>query len=110
MGKSDLIKGHLDPLVMAILEREPLHGYGVIEELRRRSRGEFDLPEGTVYPALHRLERAGLLKSSWAEGAGRRRRVYELTRKGRTALAGRRAEWTGFSAAMAAVLGGDSRG
>ena len=110
MGASDLIKGHLDPLVMAILESEPLHGYGVIEELRRRSRGEFDLPEGTVYPALHRLERAGLLKSSWAEGAGRRRRVYELTRKGRTALAGRRAEWSGFSAAVAAVLGGESRG
>jgi DNA-binding PadR family transcriptional regulator len=58
MGATDLIKGHLDPLVMAIVEREPMHGYQVIEELRRRSSGDFDLPEGSVYPALYRLERA----------------------------------------------------
>lgn len=89
---------------MAIVEREPLHGYAIIEELRRRSRGEFDLPEGTVYPALHRLERAGLLSSSWAEGQGRRRRVYRLTRKGRGALQARREEWHGFSSAVRAVL------
>src|ERR687891_993988 len=102
---SELIKGHLDPLVMAILESGPLHGYGVIEELRRRSRGEFDLPEGTVYPALHRLERAGLLSSSWAVESGRRRRVYVLTRKGRKALQESREEWSGFSSAVASVLG-----
>ena len=104
MGSSDLIKGHLDPLLMAIVEREPLHGYAIIEELLRRSRGEFDLPEGTVYPALHRLERAGLLESSWAVESGRRRRVYKLTRKGRNALEERRAEWRGFSSAIGAVL------
>lgn len=106
MRAPDLIKGHLDPLLMAIVEREPLHGYAIIDELRRRSRGEFDLPEGTVYPALHRLERAGALTSSWAEGAGRRRRVYRLTRKGRRALQASRDEWKGFSSAVAAVLGG----
>ena len=106
MGTSDLIKGHLDPLLMAIVEREPLHGYAIIEELRRRSRGEFDLPEGTVYPALHRLERAGLLASSWAVESGRRRRVYELTRKGRKALQERRQEWRGFSSTVATVLEG----
>lgn len=104
MGTPDLIKGHLEPLLMAIVEREPLHGYAIIEELRRRSRGEFDLPEGTVYPALHRLERAGLLSSAWAEGEGRRRRIYRLTRKGRTALRARRNEWQGFSRAVRAVL------
>jgi DNA-binding PadR family transcriptional regulator len=105
MGANDLIKGHLDPLLMAIVEREPMHGYAIIEELRRRSRGEFDLPEGTVYPALHRLERAGLLSSSWDAASGRRRRVYELTRKGSRALGESRAEWRGFSSAVGAVLG-----
>ena len=105
MGSADLIKGHLDPLLMAIVERESLHGYAIIEELRRRSRGEFDLPEGTVYPALHRLERAGLLSSSWAVEGGRRRRVYELTRKGRKALQESREQWSGFSSAVASVLG-----
>lgn len=106
MGAPDLIKGHLDPLLMAIVEREPLHGYAIIHELRRRSGGEFDLPEGTVYPALHRLEHAGALTSSWAEGPGRRRRVYEITRKGRRALESSREEWRGFSSAVATVLGG----
>ena len=101
---NDLIKGHLDPLVMAVVEQGPLHGYAIIEELRRRSRGEFDLPEGTVYPALHRLERLGYLSSRWDEGRGRRRRVYELTRAGRKALATKREEWRGFRSAISAVL------
>ena len=101
---NDLIKGHLDPLVMAVVEQGPLHGYAVIEELRRRSGGEFDLPEGTVYPALHRLERLGYLSSRWDEGSGRRRRVYELTRAGRKALATKRDEWRGFRSAISAVL------
>src|ERR687891_2524640 len=96
---SDLIKGHLDPLVMAVVEQGPLHGYAIIDELRRRSRGEFDLPEGTVYPALHRLERAGLLSSSWAVESGRPRRVYVLTRKGSKALQESRAQGSGFSSA-----------
>lgn len=101
---NDLIKGHLDPLVMAVVEQGPLHGYAIIEELRRRSRGEFDLPEGTVYPALHRLERLGYLSSRWDEGSGRRRRVYELTRAGRKALVAKRDEWRGFRSAISAVL------
>ncbi|HVF52846.1 MAG TPA: helix-turn-helix transcriptional regulator [Actinomycetota bacterium] len=103
---SELIKGHLDPLVMAVVEQGPLHGYAIIEELRRRSQGEFDLPEGSVYPALHRLERLGYLSSRWDENAGRRRRVYELTRSGRKALAAKRDEWTGFRNAVTSVLEG----
>ena len=101
---SDLIKGHLEPLVMAVVEQSPLHGYAIIEELRRRSSGEFDLPEGTVYPALHRLERQGHLTSKWDDSKGRRRRVYELTRKGRKALATKREEWTGFRSAVSSIL------
>ena len=56
---SEQLKGHLDPLVMAVLEGGPAHGYAIIEALRARSGGVFDLPEGTIYPALHRLERGG---------------------------------------------------
>ena len=103
---SELIKGHLDPLVMAVVEQGPLHGYAIIEELRRRSQGEFDLPEGTVYPALHRLERQGYLTSRWDESQGRRRRVYSLTRSGRKALAASRSEWRGFRSAITSVLEG----
>lgn len=103
---NELIKGHLDPLVMAVVEQGPLHGYAIIDELRRRSRGEFDLPEGTVYPALHRLERLGYLSSRWDEGAGRRRRVYALTPAGHKALAAKRSEWRGFRSAITSVLEG----
>ncbi len=81
-----------------------MHGYAIIERLRLRSDGAFDLPEGTVYPALHRLERLGLLSSAWVTFRGRRRRVYELTRRGRAALREGRGEWTVFSRAIEAVL------
>jgi PadR family transcriptional regulator PadR len=99
------VRDHLDPLLLAILAAGPAHGYAIIEELRRRSGEAFDLPEGTVYPALHRLEHAALLVSRWATVAGRRRRVYRLTRKGRGALARERREWAGFAHAVEAVLG-----
>ena len=82
------LKGHLDLLLLAAVSGGPLHGYGLIEELKQRSGGTFELPEGTVYPALHRLERQGLLASAWDEDAPRRRRVYSLTRSGRRELRG----------------------
>ncbi|MGH2748411.1 MAG: PadR family transcriptional regulator [Actinomycetota bacterium] len=104
--RGELIKGHLDLLLLAVVEARPVHGYVIIEELRRRSSEAIDLPEGTVYPALHRLERAGFLKSGWETVAGRRRRVYELTRKGRSALETQRQEWQGFAQAVGAVIGG----
>jgi PadR family transcriptional regulator, regulatory protein PadR len=102
--KAESLKGHLDSLVLATLEDGPLHGYAVIERLRGRSNGAFDLAEGTVYPVLHRLEAEGLLTSAWSDAAGRRRRVYRLTRRGRTALAKRRDEWRRFAGAVEAVL------
>ena len=76
----------------------------MIEALRRRSEGAFELAEGTLYPVLHRLEADGLLASSWSEAAGRRRRVYRLTRNGRRALARRREEWSSFVRAVDSVL------
>jgi PadR family transcriptional regulator len=103
--KAELLKGHLDALVLAALEPEPAHGYGVIRRLRTRSSEVFRLAEGTVYPTLHRLERDGLVKSRWTSASGRRRRVYRLTRAGREALLIRRLEWRTFSHAVEAVLG-----
>ncbi|HZQ15901.1 MAG TPA: PadR family transcriptional regulator [Gaiellaceae bacterium] len=102
--KAEVLKGHLDALVLAALEHEPAHGYAIIQRLRRRSDDIFRLPEGTVYPALHRLERDGLVKSRWTAASGRRRRVYRLTRAGEEALAVRRLEWRTFSRAVEAVL------
>ena len=102
--KAESLKGHLDALVLATLRGEPAHGYAVIEELKRRSGGEFALPEGTVYPVLHRLEADGLLESEWSTASGRRRRVYRLTRRGRAALAEQEGEWRRFAAAVEAVL------
>jgi DNA-binding PadR family transcriptional regulator len=99
------LKGHLDLLLLSVLSAGPAHGYAVISALRARSAGTFDLPEGTVYPALHRLEKSGLLASSWADADGRRRRVYALTGKGEAALSAERTEWRRFAGGIAAVTG-----
>ena len=103
--KADILKGHLDLMLLAIVEDGPQHGYAVIEELRRRTDGAIDLPEGTVYPALHRLERAGLLTSSWSEVNGRRRRSYSLTSGGKKAAREKRREWTAFALTVQRVVG-----
>jgi DNA-binding PadR family transcriptional regulator len=106
--EGEMLKGHLDTIVLAALAAVgAAHGYAIIEEIRRRSGGAFDLPEGTIYPALHRLEQAGLLKSSWMTAdSGRRRRVYTLTRTGTRALVERRAVWKQFSDAIGGLLAG----
>ena len=101
----EALKGHLDLLLLAILAEGPAHGYAVIESLRQSSGGLFDLPEGTIYPALHRLEAQGWLQSHWQNDAPRRRRVYELTTKGQQALAKRQQEWQIFLNAVNATVG-----
>ena len=98
------LKGHLDTLLLASLEAGPRHGYAVKEALRAGSGAQFDLPTGTVYPALRRLEAAGLVKGTWSEAGGRRRRVYELTPAGRRRLASDRAAWRDFASAVTAIL------
>jgi len=104
--RAEALKGHLDGLLLAVLEAGPAHGYAVIEALRASSDGAFTLPSGTVYPALHRLETAGLVASSWSDVDGRRRRTYRLTKAGSTALAGQRESWRLFSGAVTSVLAG----
>ena len=101
----EALKGHLDLLLLAILADGPAHGYAVIEALRTRSGGKFDLPEVTIYPALHRLEQQGLLQSTWSEQGQRRKRIYQLTPKGKQALASRQDEWKQFSRAVNATVG-----
>ncbi len=102
--KAEELKGHVDALILAVLAVEPLHGYAVIEALKQRSGGELALPEGTVYPALHRLEADGLLASEWSSGSGRRRRVYRLTDRGHKELGVRRERWRVFANTIEAVL------
>src|SRR5262245_32297515 len=100
------VRGHLEMLLLAIVADGPAHGYALLEALRDRSGGRFDLPEGTVYPALHRLEAAGLLSSRWSQDSGRRRRIYALTKRGSSVLAARREEWAGFVTSVQAILRG----
>ncbi|MEO8743748.1 MAG: helix-turn-helix transcriptional regulator [Candidatus Dormiibacterota bacterium] len=103
--RGEVLKGHLDLLLLATVAARPGHGYEILGELRRRSEGAFELAEGTVYPALHRLEEARLLASRWVEVAGRRRRVYSLTAAGRRALARQERELDRFVIGVRAVLG-----
>lgn len=103
---SDRVKGHLDGLLLAVIEQGPLHGYAVIEALQLRSGGALALPTGTVYPALRRLEEAGWITGRWSTVDGRKRRTYRLTAAGRRALGQERTEWTEFSGAIEKVLGG----
>ncbi len=104
--RTERVKGHLDGLLLSVLESEPRHGYAVIEELAARSNGSLDLPTGTVYPALRRLEESGLLRGSWSVVNGRRRRTYALTAAGRRSLQAERSEWLRFSSSIGHVLGG----
>src|SRR5262252_5276723 len=102
---AERLKGHLDALVLSVLEAGPAHGYSVIDVLRARSGGVFDLPEGTVYPALHRLERGGAVTSHREVIGGRERRVYRLSSAGRASLRRERRGWIEFSAAVNHILG-----
>ncbi|MFD3946710.1 PadR family transcriptional regulator [Streptomyces sp. NPDC058579] len=102
--RADAVRGHLDGLLLAVLEQGPLHGYAIITAVQQRSGGVLDLRTGTIYPALNRLERIGLLSSSWDAVGERRRRCYELTDAGRESLAGERAAWHEFTAAIGSVL------
>ena len=102
--RSEVLKGHVEVLLLSVLEDSPAHGYRILELVRERSEGALDLAEGTVYPALYRLEGGGALTSTWSTAEGRRRRVYRLTRHGRAELSRQRAEWTSFVAAVRAVI------
>ncbi len=102
--KGQALKGHLEMLLLAVIRDGATYGYVIIEQLRERSGGTFDLPEGTIYPALHRLEHFGAVKSRWSDVGGRRRRVYTLTLSGRRLLATQERGWERFTKAIGTVL------
>ena len=102
--KADALRGHLDALILAVLEHGPLHGYAIATALHQHSGGRLDLATGTLYPALRRLERAGYLSGTWSTVSGRRRRSYELSAAGRRALAAERSDWRDFASVVEHVL------
>ncbi|MEU9115414.1 helix-turn-helix transcriptional regulator [Streptomyces sp. NPDC048483] len=102
--RQDAVRGHLDGLLLAVLESGPLHGYAIITAVQQRSGGALELRTGTIYPALNRLERVGLLRSSWQSVGERRKRCYELTDEGQRSLANERTAWSEFTTAIGSVL------
>lgn len=102
--KADALRGHLDALILATVEGGALHGYAIAETLSARSDGALDVATGTLYPALRRLEAAGLLVSAWSTVGGRKRRTYRLTSAGRKTLRLERAAWRDLAGVIEAVL------
>lgn len=101
----ELLKGNTESLLLAIINRQPSYGYQIVKELEKRSNGYFQFKEGTLYPALHRLEQENLIKGNWETlPAGQRRRYYYITEKGKQVLATRLAIWQDFSSAVKAVI------
>jgi DNA-binding PadR family transcriptional regulator len=101
----ELLKGSTDHLILSLIDQEPMYGYQMIKEMGRRSGGYFQFREGTLYPALHRLEREGLVKGNWERlPSGLERRYYHLTKLGYRVLNEKRSEWLGFSAAVNLVI------
>ncbi len=101
----ELLKGSIDLVLLAILEREPLYGYQIVKEVKAASQDVLLLKEGSLYPALHRLEKAGLVTSFWqTREDGAPRRYYLLTATGEEAVKVRRSEWKTFTTAIERVL------
>jgi PadR family transcriptional regulator len=100
----------LEMLVLEVIAQGPSYGYEIAQTVAGRSGGTFEMKEGSLYPALHRLERQKLLKSLWREADGRRRKYYELTETGKQELAARRQSWLRFAAGINGVLGTNQPG
>ena len=101
----ELLKGSTESLILSLLSRSPMHGYQIIKELRERSGEFFRLGEGTIYPALHKLEKEGLIRGEWqTTPGGRERKFYHITEKGRKALEEKVEMWRRFSAAVNMIL------
>ena len=98
-------KGTLPTLILEALLREPSHGYRIAQEIKERSAGVLDFKEGTLYPALHKLQNEGLVKSAESVENGRPRRYYRITEAGRKTLTKDRAEWRELSRAVTTILG-----
>lgn len=102
----EFLTGTVGVLILSLLGERAMYGYEMLREAERRSQRQFQMKEGTLYPALHQMERAGLLKSEWRESEhGRARKYYALTAKGRRRADSKRRQWESISAAMRMILG-----
>ncbi len=110
-GKSDLPQGTLDLLILKAIAMNPVHGYAIAQRLEQISRGVVQVPEGSLYPALHRLENRGYLAADWKKtDTGREAKFYRLTRKGRKQLEAEAASWQRLIEAVGLILGMADRG
>ena len=104
--KSDLLQGTLDLLVLKTLELEPMHGWGIAQRIQQISEDVLQVNQGSLYPALHRLEEQGWIRSNWAASENNRQaKYYELTRLGRKQLSDETENWERLSTAVARILG-----
>jgi PadR family transcriptional regulator PadR len=102
----EFLTGTVGVLILSLLGEREMYGYEMLQEAERRSARAFQLKEGTLYPALHQMERAGLLKATWRDSpAGRPRKYYSLTARGRRRAASKRRQWASIAVAMRAILG-----
>ena len=110
-GDKELLKGNTPTLILAVLETAPRHGYGIAREIERRSDNALAFKEGTLYPALHALEREGLIVGAWQkEIGGRERKIYDITAQGLAELARRTQRWNAFANAIQQVISGAQQG
>ena len=100
----ELLKGTTETMILRMLDREPMYGYGMIKNFEILSKGTFQFKEGTLYPLLHNLEKKGFIESYWDELEGRRRKYYRITKDGKKGLEDRKSEWEEFSQAMNLIL------
>ncbi len=102
---SRLLSGTVDTLLLEVISEGPTYGYAIAQTVLGRSRGYFEITEGSLYPALHRLERQKLVDSFWKEAEGRERKYYKLTPAGRRALEAKKKEWRQFVTGVHGILG-----
>jgi DNA-binding PadR family transcriptional regulator len=104
---SDLMRGVAEPIVLELVSQQPMYGYEIIKVVNERTNGALEWKEGTLYPCLHRLESEGLVRSRWRTAeTGRRRKYYEVTRKGAELLKKKKTEWRDFAASVNVLLFG----
>jgi PadR family transcriptional regulator, regulatory protein PadR len=103
--RHDLIKSNIDSLLLCLINRQPMYGYQIIKELQDRSQGYFRFKEGTLYPALHRLEKSGTIQGKWQIlPSGQQRKYYYITERGEALLDEKRSSWNEFLTAMNLII------
>ena len=102
----ELLKGSTDLLVLTLIEKEPMYGYQMTKELRKKSENVFNLQEGTLYPILHTLEEKNYISSYWDETGSKKRKYYTITKEGKKHLKDKKEEWETYRDGVTNVLGG----